>query len=139
MYNWHVYFLENQQEIRENFKQLLSFGNRLFTLVLVIRNPNVHHDVSSEIDRTFRPSMHHQNKPIVIDFSVNKAKRFGVEVWANKDHVNRRIMQFLRNGTPFIFYYDGSFNDSNVFELNKYQKAIEEIFSLRIYTDLPVL
>ena len=135
MYNWHVYFLENQQKIRESFKKLLSFGNQLFTLVLVIGNPDVRDDVSSEIDRTFKPSMHRQSKPIVIDFSVNKAKKFGIEVWANEGHVDRRIMECLRDGTPFIFYYDSAHNDSNVFTLNNYEKAIKEIFSLRVYRD----
>ena len=103
-------YIEDQSTILEKFEELLQFGNRMFTLVLVVGDENLYHEVSDGIQKHFEPSHQRNNQPVVLHFLVNHAKLFGKARWASQQHVDIQIKGYLNNAEPFVFYCDGSFS-----------------------------
>ena len=129
-----VVFVYTEDQKCSKFKELLqyAYGYKMCTLVLVVGDEILYHDINDEIQRKFVRTLQRSNPPIVLLLQKDCARLFtGIDWVSRRADVNGRIRGYLKSQTSFVFYCDCGF--SNVYESSNWEQAVTDIYELPVY------
>ena len=107
----------DQPTIIETFQEVLSFADRLFTLVLIVGSVELYGRTSRLITEHFKPQNSCRNPPVAKHISTNVVQTLvgnsvGDIKWAyNAQDVDKKIHDYIFNNEPFVFYHHGLYSN----------------------------